>query len=75
MPFWLIWLSRRPLRLLHALGGAMGWAAYVLSSNYRQRLCANARLAGISLTQRRASVAEAGRLYLELPRLWLRPSR
>ncbi len=69
----LLWLSRRPLRLLHALGGALGWAAYGLSPSYRRRLCANAALAGISAAQRRASVAEAGRMVIELPRLWLRP--
>ena len=73
MRFFLEWLSRRSLRLLHALGGALGWAAYVFSPVYRQRLCANARLAGIGIAQRRAAVAQAGRLYLELPRLWLRP--
>ena len=33
----------------------------------------NAALAGITAAERRASVAEAGRLVLELPRLWLRP--
>jgi Kdo2-lipid IVA lauroyltransferase/acyltransferase len=67
------WLSRRPLRLLHAWGGALGWLAYGLSPSYRQRLRANAALAGITRAEQRASVAEAGRLALELPRLWLRP--
>jgi KDO2-lipid IV(A) lauroyltransferase len=67
------WLARRPLRLLHALGGVMGWAAYWLSASYRQRLKANAALAGISAAERRAAVADAGRLVMELPRLWLRP--
>ena len=68
------WLSRRSLRLLHACGGALGWAAYALSPAYRQRLRANAALAGVGVAERRASVAEAGRLVLELPRLWLRPA-
>ena len=69
----LYWLSRRPLRHLHAVGAALGWLAYVASPSYRRRLQANARLAGVGNAQRRASVAEAGKLLMELPRLWLRP--
>ena len=67
------WLSRRSLRLLHALGAALGWAGYALSSSYRRRLRDNALLAGISPADRRAAVADAGKLLMELPRLWLRP--
>jgi Kdo2-lipid IVA lauroyltransferase/acyltransferase len=67
------WLSRRSLRQLHALGGWVGRMGYALSPKYRRRLCANAALAGLSAAQRRASVAEAGRMALEMPRLWLRP--
>ena len=73
MSILLRWLSLRSLRLLHALGGVAGWAAYLLSPSYRARLRAHAALAGISVAQRRAAVAQAGRLVLELPRLWLRP--
>jgi KDO2-lipid IV(A) lauroyltransferase len=73
MPWLIGWLSRRPLRLLHALGAALGWAAYGLSPSYRRRLAANAALAGVAAADRRSAVAEAGRLTLELPRLWLRP--
>jgi len=69
----LTWLSRRSLRLLHALGAALGWAGYALSSSYRRRLRDNALLAGISPADRRAAVADAGKLLMELPRLWLRP--
>jgi KDO2-lipid IV(A) lauroyltransferase len=69
----LAWLSRRSLRLLHALGAALGWAGYALSPSYRQRLRANAAAAGIDAAQRRAAVADAGKLVMELPRLWLRP--
>ncbi len=68
------WLSRRPLWLLHALGAALGWLAYALSPSYRSRLRANAAQAGVSVADRRASVAEAGRLVAELPYLWLRPA-
>ena len=67
------WLSRRPLRLLHALGAALGWVVWALSPSYRRRLGANARLAGVSPADRRTAVAEAGRMTMELPRLWLRP--
>ena len=68
------WLSRRSLGVLHALGALLGWAGYALSGSYRQRLRANAALAGIGAGQRRAAVAEAGRMVAELPRLWLRPA-
>ena len=71
------WLLRRlaqlPLWLLHALGGWLGWLVYAASPAYRRRLRENAALAGLSAAARRASVAEAGRLVAELPRLWLRP--
>jgi KDO2-lipid IV(A) lauroyltransferase len=73
MLFLVRWLSRRSLRLLHALGGVLGWMGYALSPSYRQRLDTNARLAGVNPEVRRAAVAEAGKLVLELPRLWLRP--
>ncbi len=73
MPSLLAWLSRRPLRLLHALGAALGWITYALSPSYRARLRANAALAGVGVAERRAAVAEAGRMTMELPRLWLRP--
>ena len=73
MHFLLAWLSRRPLRLLHALGSAMGWLVYGLSPSYRLRLNTNATLAGVNKADRRAAVSDAGRLVMELPRLWLRP--
>ncbi len=66
------WLSRRRLRTLHALGAALGWLAWVLSSSYRTRVRENAARAGIAPAARRESVAEAGRMVMELPRLWLR---
>ena len=67
------WLARRPLRLLHALGAALGWLVWLLSPHYRRRLAANAALAGVGGRERRAAVAEAGRMSLETARLWLRP--
>jgi len=68
------WLSRRSLSFLHGLGAALGWAGYIVSASYRQRLRANAALAGIGPAERRASVAHAGRMVAETPRLWLRPT-
>jgi Kdo2-lipid IVA lauroyltransferase/acyltransferase len=68
------WLSRRSLRSLHAFGAVLGWLVYGLSPSYRRRLRENAALAGITPTQRRQSVAEAGKMVMESLRLWLRPS-
>lgn len=73
MLFLVRWLSRRSLRFLHACGALLGWAGYALSPSYRQRLRANAALAGLAPAERRAAVADAGKLVMELPRLWLRP--
>jgi KDO2-lipid IV(A) lauroyltransferase len=67
------WLSGRSLRFLHGLGGWLGWAGWLFSSTYRRRLNENAALAGIAPADRWAAVADAGRLVMELPRLWLRP--
>jgi len=66
------WLSGRSLGFLHGLGAGLGWCAYVLSPNYRQRVRANALQGGIGTAARRAAIAHAGRLVAELPRLWLR---
>lgn len=74
MPVLLAWLARRRLRTLHAWGGILGWLAYLLSPTYRRRHDDHATIAGIGASDRRAAVAEAGRLVAELPRLWLRPA-
>jgi Kdo2-lipid IVA lauroyltransferase/acyltransferase len=63
--------SRLPLLVLHALGAGLGWAVFVLSPSYRRRLWANARQAGVRPGVVWASVAHAGCLVAELPRLWL----
>lgn len=68
------WLSTWPLWMLHAFGGALGWLSYALSPSYRQRFDANAAQAGVPRSASRAAVAEAGRLILELPYLWMRPA-
>ena len=68
--------SHLPLLWLHALGALLGWLVFVLSPTYRRRLLANARRAGVGLADTLGSVAEAGRMVAELPRLWLgRPVR
>ena len=68
------WLSRWPLRYLHALGSVLGWLTYVASSDYRRRFHANADQAGVSRAAARPAIAQAGRLVAELPFLWLRPA-
>ncbi len=68
------WISRRPLWLLHGLGAAIGWLAYGLSPTYRARFKGNVRQAGVTVAAARPAIAEAGRLLLEMPYLWLRPA-
>jgi Kdo2-lipid IVA lauroyltransferase/acyltransferase len=62
---------RLPLAVLHVLGAGLGWLSFLLSVRYRARLLANARQAGQPLPVALASVAQAGRLVAELPRLWM----
>jgi KDO2-lipid IV(A) lauroyltransferase len=73
MLFLLRLLARLPLRHLHAAGAFLGWCVYASSSGYRKRVRRNAARAGITLQQRRQSVAEAGKMVLESLRLWFRP--
>jgi KDO2-lipid IV(A) lauroyltransferase len=73
LPTFLAWLARRRLRHLHAAGALLGWLAYLGSPVYRRRLVANAGRAGVNPAERQRSVAEAGKMVMELPRLWLRP--
>jgi KDO2-lipid IV(A) lauroyltransferase len=63
-------LSGWPLPLLHALGSALGWLAFLLSPTYRRRFLANVAQAGYRFAQVRAAVAQAGKLVAEVPRLW-----
>jgi KDO2-lipid IV(A) lauroyltransferase len=66
-------LSHWPLRVLHALGAAMGWAVWFLSPRYRATFRANVAQAGLPFILARPAIAEAGRFVAELPKLWLRP--
>ena len=68
------WLARWPLWFLHGLGGALGWLTYGLSPIYRRRFRANAAPAGVPPRLARPAIAEAGRLLIELPYLWMRPA-
>jgi len=63
-------LAQMPLVVLHALGIAVGWCTFLLSSGYRQRFLGNARRAGYAFASVRAAVAEGGKLAMETPRLW-----
>lgn len=65
-------LSRLPLRVLHAIGGAMGWLTYLLSPTYRRNLKANMAQAGIGKSILAQAISEAGKQALEPARIWLR---
>jgi KDO2-lipid IV(A) lauroyltransferase len=67
------WLSHRSLRTLHSWGAAVGWLSYALSPTYRRRFDDHVAQAGIDRRVARAAIAEAGRLLMELPYLWMRP--
>ncbi|RMA63499.1 KDO2-lipid IV(A) lauroyltransferase [Acidovorax sp. 100] len=71
MPVVFRFFSVFPLWLLHVMGAAMGWVAFVASPTYRRRFLANSALAGYSFGAVRAAVAHAGRMVAELPRLWM----
>lgn len=62
--------ARLPLPVLHGLGAALGWLAYIFSPTYRRRFATNSHLAGYAPSQVRAAIAHAGRMVAELPRLW-----
>ena len=69
-------LSHLPLAVLHALGAALGWLAWMFSPTYRRHLRENLVLA-LGETRARvvlpAAIANAGKQSLELPKIWLRP--
>lgn len=65
-------LSRLPLRVLHAIGGVMGWLTYALSPTYRRHLKENMAQAGVADVLLGAAVSEAGKQALEPARIWLR---
>jgi KDO2-lipid IV(A) lauroyltransferase len=67
-------IARLPLRVLHALGSVLGWTMYGTSPTYRRHLRENLAQAGLDERRvRRAAIAAAGRMVLELPAIWFRP--
>ena len=68
------WLARRPLWLLHAVGALLGWLTFCLSPTYRRRFRENVQQAGVSAAAARPAIAQAGRLVMESPFLWMRPA-
>ena len=71
MPLVFRFFSVWPLWLLQALGGFLGWLAFLGSPVYRRRFVSHAALAGYRFGAVRAAVGHAGRMVAELPRLWL----
>ena len=67
-------LAALPLCVLHRLGAAAGWVAYLVSPRYRHYFSTNLRAAGYAEPALRyQAIAEAGKGLLELPAIWLRP--
>ena len=68
-------IAALPLRFLHALGSVLGWTMYGMSPTYRRHLRENLAAAGYDDPKvRRAAIAAAGQMVLELPALWFRPN-
>ena len=67
------WFAGLSLGFLHLLGAALGWLGYALSGSYRRRMVENAAQAGLDTPSWRPAIASAGRMVMELPKLWLRP--
>lgn len=66
-------LARLPLPLLHLAGALLGWMLYLASPTYRRHLVENLAQAGFGDgATRRAAIASAGRMLVELPAVWLR---
>jgi len=69
-------LSYLPLSWLHGLGALCGWLAWLCSPTYRRHMRENMVLALGEEGERRvrsAAIANAGKMALELPKIWLRP--
>ena len=67
-------LSRCPLWILHGAGWLVGWASFVFSVSYCKRFRANVTQAGVAASASQEAIGHAGRMLLELPYLWMRPS-
>lgn len=64
-------LSVWPLWLLQTVGAALGWLAFIASPTYRKRLLRHASLAGVARASALASVAQAGKMVMETPKIWM----
>ena len=74
MRFVLRLIARLPLHFLHALGTVLGWTIYGMSPTYRRHVRENLAAAGCAEARvRRAAIASAGRMIMELPAIWFRP--
>jgi KDO2-lipid IV(A) lauroyltransferase len=73
MLFLFRFLSRWPLPLLHAIGGALGWLVWWASPSYRRNFRSNVAQAGLPFDVAQPAIADAGRFVAELPKLWMRP--
>lgn len=67
--------GRLPLRVLHRLGAALGWAVWLSSPTYRRHLRENlaAAFPDAPAGLARSAIAHAGRAIAELPRVWRGP--
>ena len=66
-------LSRLPLAWLHILGAALGWLGWMGSPTYRRENMVLALGEAGARRIRNAAIAHAGRQFIELPKIWLRP--
>jgi KDO2-lipid IV(A) lauroyltransferase len=66
--------ARAPLWMLHSVGVFLGWVAYC-SKRYRRDLLRNLELAGYGQDRRvrRAAIGEAGKMFVEAPKILLAP--
>ncbi|MES2324564.1 MAG: lysophospholipid acyltransferase family protein [Pseudomonadota bacterium] len=65
-------LSKLPLSVLHVLGSALGWLAYLSSSSYRRLMRGNMAAAGYS-SHLSSAIAESGKAIVELAFVWCAP--
>jgi KDO2-lipid IV(A) lauroyltransferase len=65
-------LSLFPLAFLHALGAALGYAVYLSSPTYRERLRGNIESAGFA-SSLPAAIRASGKSILELAFVWCAP--
>ena len=73
-------LSSLPLRVLHAIGGLVGWLVILFPNRQRRNALINIALCFPHLSTRQKirlrnrCLREFGKTYLEIARIWLRPA-